>query len=373
MTSDVLVLGAGIAGAAAGYFLAGSARVTVLEMEDAPGRHSTGRSAALFSEYFGSPVVRALTAASRRFLAAPPVGFAPHSLLSPRGVVTVALPGAEAGFEAALADARTVGATELGKRELARLWPAIRPGRYARAMHKPAAMDLDVAAVHEGYLRGVRAGGGQVVTRARVRAVRRDRAGWVVSTPAGDHAAPVLVDAAGAWADELAVLAGAAPVGLVPRRRTACLVEPGVDTSGWPLLNDVPETFYAKPESGALLVSPADAAPEPPGDVRVRDVDVAIGLDRFAEATTLPVRRVAHAWAGLRTAPPDDVPVVGADPRRPGFFWLAGLGGYGVQLSPAVGRLLAAAVLGTPADLPAGAAGALAPARFDRDRPGPAA
>lgn len=198
-------------------------------MEDAPGRHSTGRSAALFSEYFGSPVVRALTAASRRFLAAPPAGFARHALLSPRGVVTVALPGAEAGFEAALADARTVGATELSPRELAGLWPAIRPGRYARAMHKPAAMDLDVAAVHEGYLRGVRAGGGQVATRARVQAVRRDRAGWV--------------------------------------------------------------------------------------DVRVRDVDVAIGLDRFTQATTLPVRRVAHAWAGLRTAPPDDVPVVGADPR----------------------------------------------------------
>lgn len=365
MTSDVLVLGAGIAGAAAGYFLSRSARVTVLEQEDAPGRHSTGRSAALFSEYFGSPVVQALTAASRRFLAAPPAGFAEHPLLHRRGVVTVALPGEEAAFEAALAGARAVGAAELTGTDARALWPALRPDRYARAMHKPAAMDLDVAAVHQGYLRGVRAGGGRVATRARARGLRHDGRGWVVSTPAGEYAAPVLVDAAGAWADTLAGLAGAAPVGLVPRRRTACLLDPGVDAAAWPLLNDVPETFYAKPESGGLLVSPADAEPAPAGDVRARDLDVAVGLDRLERATTLPVHRVRRAWAGLRTSPPDDLPVVGADPGRPGFFWLAGLGGYGVQLSPAVGRLLAAAVLGEPADgLPAGAAAALSPGRF---------
>jgi len=375
MGSDVLVLGAGIAGAAAAYFLAGSARVTVLEMEDAPGRHATGRSAALFSEYFGPPAVRQLTAASRPFLAAPPARFADAPLLWPRGVVTVALPDAEAEFDAALAAARTApgGADELTAAELAALWPAIRPGRYARAMHKPAALDLDVAAVHQGFLRGLRAGGGRLLTRARVRALRRDGSGWVAETPSGEHAAPVLIDAAGAWADGLAVLAGAAPVGLVPHRRTAFLVDPGTDAAGWPLLNDVPETFYAKPESGALLVSPADAEPEPPGDPRARDLDVAIGVDRLQEATTLAVRRVAHAWAGLRTAAPDDLPVVGADPALPGFFWLAGLGGYGVQLSPAVGRLLAAAVLGTPppADLPAGAAAALSPARFAPGRQPP--
>jgi len=368
MDSDVLVVGAGIAGAAAGFFLAAAgARVTVLEMEDAPGRHATGRSAALYSEYFGPPEVRALTAASRDFLAHPPPGFAAAPLLHPRGVVTVARPGAEAEFEAALASARSApaGATEISPAEAARLVPVLRADRYARAMHKPGALDIDVAALHQGYLRGVRATG-RVVTRAGVRELRHDRGRW----RAGDHAAPVLVDAAGAWADGLAVLAGAAPLGLVPHRRTACLVDPGRDASGWPLLNDVPETFYCKPESGALLVCPADAEPDEPGDVRPRDLDVAIGVDRLEQATTLSVRRVAHSWAGLRTSAPDDLPVVGPDPQVRGFSWLAALGGYGVQLSPAVGRLLAAAVLDrdVPAGLPPEAAKALSPGRFARDR-----
>ena len=361
MDSDVLVLGAGIAGATAGWFLAaGGARVTVLEMEDAPGRHSTGRSAALFSEYFGSPPVRALTAASRRFLAAPPAGFAGGPLLTPRGVVTVALPGQEAEFTDALAAARTApgGAEEITLAEARRLLPVLREGRYARAMHKPAAMDIDVAALHQGFLRGVR-----VVTRARVRELRRDGSGWIAGTPSGDFSAPVLVNAAGAWADELSALAGAAPVGLVPRRRTACLIDPGRDAAGWPLLNDVPETFYCKPESGALLVCPSDAEPEAPGDIRARDLDVAIGIDRLEQATTLSVRAVRHTWAGLRTSAPDDVPVIGPDPALPGFHWLAGVGGYGVQLSPAAGQLLAAAVLGTEPDLP-GLAGAVSPGRF---------
>ena len=370
--SDVLVLGAGIAGAAAGFFLAAAGvRVTVLEMEDAPGRHATGRSAALYSEYFGPPPVRALTAGSRGFLADPPPGFAGAPLLSPRGVVTVAGPAAAAEFEAALATARTApsGAVEIPMAEAARLVPVLRADRYARAMHKPGALDIDVAALHQGYLRGVRATG-RVVTRARVRELRRDGPRWRAGTTAGDHAAPVLVDAAGAWADGVAGLAGAGPVGLVPHRRTACLVDPGRDATGWPLLNDVPETFYCKPESGALLVCPADAEPDEPGDVRPRDLDVAIGIDRLERATTLSVRRVAHSWAGLRTSAPDDLPVVGRDPGVPGFWWLAGLGGYGVQLSPAVGRLLASAVLDrdVPADLPAGAAKALSPGRFVRDR-----
>jgi D-arginine dehydrogenase len=366
MDSDVLVLGAGIAGAAAGYFLAAAgARVTVLEMEDAPGRHATGRSAALFSEYFGPAPVRALTAASRDFLA---TGFADGGspLLSPRGVVTVALPRADDPFEAALAAASTApaGAYEISEAEARALVPVLRAGHFRRAMHKPGAMDIDVAALHQGYLAGVRARG-RVVTLARVRAIRRDRGRWVATTPAGDHTAPALVDAAGAWADEVAALAGVRPVGLVPYRRTACLIDPGTDATRWPLLNDVPETFYCKPESGALLVCPADSAPDRPGDARARDLEVAIGIDRLEHATTLSVRRVAHAWAGLRTSAPDDLPVVGRDPAVPGFYWLAGLGGYGVQLSPAVGRLLVAAVLGAepPADIRAEAA-AVSPERF---------
>jgi len=371
MDSDVLVVGAGIAGAAAGFFLAAAgARVTVLETEDAPGRHATGRSAALYSEYFGPPAVRALTATSRDFLADPPPGFADAPLLSPRGVVTVARRGAEAEFEAALATARTApsGADEIAPAEVAGLVPVLRADRYPRAMHKPGAMDIDVAALHQGYLRGVRTTG-RVVTRARVQTLERDGTRWRAGTPAGNHTAPVLVDAAGAWADEVARLAGARPVGLVPYRRTACLVDPGRDATAWPLLNDVPETFYCKPESGALLVCPADADPAEPADVRPRDLDVAVGIDRLEQATTLSVRRVAHSWAGLRTSAPDDLPVVGRDPAVPGFCWLAGLGGYGVQLSPAVGRLLAAAVRNRaePGEPSTENAKAVSPGRFDRE------
>ncbi len=372
MDSDVLVVGAGIAGAAAGYFLAAAgARVTVLETEDAPGRHATGRSAALYSPYFGPPAVRALTVASREFLADPPPGFAGAPLLSPRGVVTVARPGAEVEFEAALADARAApaGAREISLAEARAMVPVLRADRFARAMHKPGAMDIDVAALHAGYLRGVRAEG-RVVTRARVDGLRRDGRGWLAGTPGGEHSAPVLVDAAGAWADEVAAVAGARRIGLVPHRRTACLVDPGREAASWPLLNDAPETFYCKPESGALLVCPADTEPDEPGDARARDLDVAVGIDRLEQATTLSVRRVAHSWAGLRTSAPDDLPVVGRDPAVPGFYWLAGLGGYGVQLSPAVGRLLAAAVLDRdgPADLPAEATKMVSPGRFGRDR-----
>ena len=371
MDSDVLVVGAGIAGAAAGYFLAAAgARVTVLEMEDAPGRHATGRSAALFSEYFGPPPVRALTAASRQFLT---TGFpeAGGPLLTPRGVVTVAAPRhSDAPFEAALATASTApsGAEEISEAEARAMVPVLRPGVFRRAMHKPGAMDIDVAALHHGYLAGVRVRG-RVVTLARVGALRRDGGGWRATTPAGDHTAPVLVNAAGAWADEVAALAGVRPLGLLAYRRTACLIDPGADAAGWPLLNDVPESFYCKPESGALLVCPADAVPDKPGDARARDLDVAMGIYRLEEATTLDVRRVAHAWAGLRTSAPDDLPVVGRDPAAPGFCWLAGLGGYGVQLSPAVGRLLAAAVLGAgpPADIRAEAA-AVSPARFSHSQ-----
>ena len=225
-------------------------------------------------------------------------------------------------------------------------------------MHKPGAMDIDVAALHQGFLRSVR-----VVTRARVTELRRDGDGWIAGTPRGDFSAKVLVNAAGAWADGLAALAGGTPIGLVPRRRTACLIDPGTDAAGWPLLNDTPETFYCKPESGALLVCPSDAEAAPPGDVRARDLDVAIGIDRLEQATTLSVRAVRHAWAGLRTSAPDDVPVIGPDPVLPGFHWLAGVGGYGVQLSPAVGQLLAAAVLGTGPDRP-DLARAVSPGRF---------
>ncbi|MGH3376667.1 MAG: NAD(P)/FAD-dependent oxidoreductase [Actinoallomurus sp.] len=349
---DFLVVGGGIAGASAGYFLAESGSVTLLEMESAPGYHSTGRSAALFTEYYGNRTVRALTAASRSFFTAPPPGFADGPLVTPRGVVALGPVGAEERFAQVLAAGLTAPTPvrEIDPAEVRRHCPVVRDGWYSRAMLKPAAMDIDVDLLHQGFLRGIRARGGTIVTSARVRRLTRHGGVWRATTDAGEFSAPVVVNAAGAWADEVALAAGAAPAGLVPLRRTALIVDPpeDLDVAGWPMVADVTETFYFKPESGKLLISPVDQTPVPPGDARPDDLDVALAVERVQEATTLVVRSVKHAWAGLRTAVKDDTPVIGAAPDADGFVWLAGLSGYGVQSSPAAGRLAASAATGTP-------------------------
>ncbi|MCO5967766.1 NAD(P)/FAD-dependent oxidoreductase [Actinoallomurus soli] len=365
---DFLVVGAGVAGAAAGYFLSEYGHVTLLEMEAVPGYHSTGRSAALFSEYYGNPTVRALTAASRTFLLTPPPGFADGPLLAPRGVLTLCPAGGEEEFAAMLADGLSapVPVREVDVAEVTRHCPVVRPGRYVRAMVKPGAMDIDVDLLHQGFLRGVRARGGAVVMRARVRALSRSGGLWRAATDAGEFTAPVVVDAAGAWADEVAALAGVRPLGLTPLRRTAFMADPpaGVDAARWPMVTDVADSFYFKPESGRLLVSPSDATPVPPCDARPDDLDVARAVERVEEATTLRIRGVRRAWAGLRTAAPDDTPVVGEAPDAPGFVWLAGLGGYGVQTSPAAGRIAAAAATRTPPPADGVDPAALSPGRF---------
>jgi D-arginine dehydrogenase len=237
--SDFLVLGGGIAGASAGFFLAGRGTVTLLEAEDTPGYHATGRSAALFTEYYGNAHIRALTRASRTFFETPPPGFAEHPLLTPRGVVTLAAEGDEAEFEAMLEQGRSISplTREIDATEVARLCPAIRPGSFARALHKPVVMDVDVHAAHHGFLRGLRARGGRIVTSAPTRSIERRNGVWAVETPAGRFEAPLLVNAAGAWADEVALTAGVTPIGLVAMRRTAITFDPpeGMDPSGWPM------------------------------------------------------------------------------------------------------------------------------------------
>ncbi|MFY1631737.1 NAD(P)/FAD-dependent oxidoreductase [Solwaraspora sp. WMMB335] len=371
MHADFVIVGAGIAGAVAGAHLAAHGRVLLLEMAGQPGVHSTGRSAALYSPYFGNHVVRALTRASRRFFVDPPAGFADHPLLTPRGVLTLCAAGAEPRFDAALADARAANlpAREIAPDEVAACCPVIRPGAYQRAMLKPDAWDIDVDALHSGLLRVVRAAGGQILRGSRAEVVRRVGHGWQVATCAGSYHTPVVVNAAGAWADEVAAAAGAAPAGCRPLRRTACVVDlpPSAHAADWPLINDVPETFYAKPESGGLLISPVDATEDPPGDARPDDLDVARGIAAVEAMTTMAIRRVRRAWAGHRTTTADDTPVVGPDPLLPGFAWLAGLGGYGVQAAPALGRLLSTLLTGGRLDDDLTVlADAVAPARLHR-------
>ncbi|MBD9726366.1 FAD-binding oxidoreductase [Streptomyces caniscabiei] len=367
--SDVVIVGGGVAGASAGYFLGRTGRrVTLLEAENAPGTHATGRSAALFSEYYGNAVVRELTRASRAFYETPPAGFSPVTeLLRPRGVLALGTPGTGREFDAAKASGADAPQPliELDHEQALALCPALRPGAFDRALYKPGARDIDTDAVLQGFLRGLKAAGGTVVTSARVQALTRHRGRWHAATSAGEFSAPLVVDAAGAWADQVADSAGVAAQGLVAYRRTAALVSLPThrgstgDIACWPMIADVADTFYARPESGGLLVSPADATPVPPGDVRPDERDVALALDRFRAVVDLPVRHVRRAWAGLRSSAPDDTPVIGPDPAAPGFCWLAGLGGYGIQTAPAAGALLAALIAGNepPAGLTAAVAG----------------
>lgn len=368
----VLVIGAGIAGASLGYHLAQHTQVILLERESQPGAHATGRSAALFSEIYGGPLVRALSRASRAFLESPPPGFTDARLLTPRGSLFIATAEQMQEF-ATLKSAPDVaaGTRELTGEEARALVPILRAGHVAAALLEPGSMDIDVHALHQGFLRGLRQAGGQVVCNAEVTALRRDGAAWTVTTPAGEFTAEVVVNAAGAWGDAVAAMAGVEPLGLTPCRRTAAMADlpHGITAEAWPMVIDAAETFYFKPDAGRLLLSPADATPTAPCDAQPEDLDVAIAVDRVETATTLELRRVGPAWAGLRTFVRDREPVAGFDGKAPGFFWLVGQGGYGIQTAPALGQVAAALVLGRPpaagpAALPDQVDAALSPARL---------
>ncbi|MEO1687670.1 MAG: FAD-binding oxidoreductase, partial [Pseudomonadota bacterium] len=347
---DIAVIGAGIAGASAAAHLAADARVALLEMEARPGVHTTGRSAALFSKTYGPAPIRALSRASEAFFDAPPSGFAAAPILTPRGCLFTVRDDQAAAADALAAELGDAVA-RIPAAEARALCPLIRDGYAAEALWDDAARDIDVDALHQGFLRMARAAGAELIAKAPVSSLARDGDAWRISTPAGDLLADVVIDAAGAWADEVAALAGAAPRGLTPKRRTALIVDlpAGLDPSGWDMAVDVEETFYAKPEAGKLLISPADETPSAPCDAQPEELDVALAVDRIERAFDLQVRRIEHKWAGLRSFVADKHPVMGFAPEAPGFFWLAGQGGYGIQTSPAAGRLAAALALGRPA------------------------
>ncbi|MFC5354034.1 NAD(P)/FAD-dependent oxidoreductase [Azospirillum himalayense] len=376
---DFLIVGGGMAGASAAYELAAHGSVAVLERESQPGYHSTGRSAALYTQTYGHPVVRALTVASWDFYTNPPDGFSEHPLLTPRGVLLIGRADQTAALDRDFAEGRRLTPTveRLDRAQTLARAPFLKADYVDGAVWEPAAMDMDVHAIHSGYLRGLKARGGRLVTDAGVTALERRDGLWIASTPVGDFAAPVLVNAAGAWADVLAGMAGARPVGLVPKRRTAITFDPvfadpadAMGLAGWPMTIDVDEQFYMKPESGRLLLSPADETPVEPCDVQPEELDIAVAIDRMEQAVRFSVRRITHKWAGLRSFVADKVMVVGYDESADGFFWLAGQGGYGIQTAPAMGRTAAALVTGRglPAEVAALGVRAedLAPARLRR-------
>ncbi len=400
---DIAIVGAGIAGASLAYFLGqhGAGSIVLLEAEDTPGYHTTGRSAAFWEPTYGGAGVVPLSAASRAFFDAPPPGFAANPLLSPRGALHIAAPGEDDALTALAADFDGFGVETraVDAAAMAANYPIVGGGWERAGLLEPDCHDIDVAALHAGFLAGAKRAGAMLVCSARVEGVERfsaddlrehlpspsgegpgvgespqanrlrephPRAGasapslvpplkgrgsdnWHIATTAGDFTARILVDAAGAWGDHLAALAGAAPLGLTPLRRTMVVLDvdpaPPADL---PVVFDAAGSFYFKPDGGRLWLSPHDEIADVARDAAPEELDIAVAIDRFERATTARVRRVERSWAGLRTFSPDRNPVYGFDTDVPGFFWCVGQGGFGIQTAPAAGDLAARALLGLP-------------------------
>jgi len=348
---DILIVGAGIAGASLAWRLAGQRSVALLERESQPGYHSTGRSAAMFMETYGPPMVRALTRASRAFYERPPEGFAPD-LMQPRGVLYLATHGQEQELTQTRKELVTncPGLLTLDAGTTLAHVPCLRPELVHGALYDAGAQDMDVHALHQGFLRGFRqkAGAdGELRNSAGVTGATHDGRCWTVALADGQTLrARIVVNAAGAWADELAAVFGVRPIGLVPHRRSAFTFKgpEGVDASHWPAVVGVDESYYFKPDAGQLLGSPANADPTVPHDVVPEELDIAMGIHQIESVSTLTIRRPASTWAGLRSFVPDGEMVIGHDEASPGFFWLAAQGGYGIQ-SAAGASALADALL----------------------------
>lgn len=351
---DYAVIGAGMAGASVAYRLAlAGASVVVLEQESQPGYHATGRSAAMFMETYGTPHTRALTRASREFFMNPPAGFSEHPILTPRSVLYIAQEGQESLLESAYQAYVDEGleVSRLSAEQALDLVPCLAPDTLVGAILDSIASDMDVHGLHQGFLRGMREHGVELLLNSRLEGAQRASGLWTLHTST-QHTVQAghIVNAAGAWADAVAERCGVAPLGIEPRRRSAFLFPPpeGMDIGQWPTVLAVDESFYFKPDAGMLLGSPANADPVQPHDVAPEELDIATGIYRIEEATTLHIRRPSHVWAGLRSFAPDDEFVIGWEPESEAFFWLAGQGGYGIQTAAGASELAATLLHGLP-------------------------
>lgn len=372
-TYDYAIIGAGMAGASAAYRLSlAGASVVVLEQESQPGYHSTGRSAAMFMETYGTEHTRALTRASRDFFLNPPAGFTDHPILTPRGVLYIAQAGQESLLETAFAafQAQGLEVQRLSAAQAIERVPCLVPDTLVGAILDTAGSDMDVHSLHQGFLRGMREHGAQLLQNTRLESAQRSGDVWTLQASGQTIQARSLVNAAGAWADTVAQRCGVAPLGIQPMRRSAFTfaAPEGTDTAHWPTVIGIDESYYFKPDAGALLGSPANADPVDAHDVAAEELDVATGIYHIEEATTLRIRRPSHVWAGLRSFAPDHEFVIGWDTAAPGFFWLAGQGGYGIQTAAGASELACALLLRQP--VPASltqhgvSAAAVDPARF---------
>ena len=346
-SADVIVIGAGIAGASVAAELSKDARVLLLEMESQAGYHTTGRSAAVYAPIYGPKPIRAFTRASEAFFRNPPDGFTAHELFSPRSIMLMASESQMDSLAALLKEMRAEGPVErLDAQQTKEVQPLLREGYAAGAMLDRNGQDIDVHALHQGYLRQAKALGCEMISNAEVSAMQRVAKVWKLSCGDTSYEAPVVVNAAGAWADKVGQLAQAESIGLVPKRRTALIVAApeGIDITHLPISIDIDEKFYLKPDAGRLLISPANEDPEEPCDVQPDEMDIALCVDRIERAFDLQVRRIENRWAGLRSFVNDKCPVAGFSAKAEGFYWLAGQGGYGIQSAPALARFAAAQI-----------------------------
>jgi D-arginine dehydrogenase len=345
---EVCVIGGGIAGVSVAAHLAPTRRVVLVEAEPTLAFHTTGRSAALYFENYGHLSIRSLSKASRRYFEHPPDGTTDGPLLARRGALTLARPHQMGRLEQMEREGREAGTDvhRLTPAEAAARVPVIRPELLDAALWEPEAADMDVAAIHQSFVRTTRAHGGEIRTSSPVTELTHGGSGWLVRAHGSSFAVDVVVDAAGAWGDAVAALAGIAPVGLTPKRRTAFMVSGEDAWRGWPLVVDADHDFYFKPDGVQLLCSLADETPSEPCDAKPEQLDVALAIERINEATTLGIRSVRSEWAGLRTFVPDGGMAIGFDPDATGFFWLVGQGGTGIQTAPAAGMLAAALISG---------------------------
>ena len=357
MDADFIIIGGGIAGVSAAARLSALGSVLLLEGEDHLAHHASGRSAALYEPHYGAAPVVGLSLASRDYFMAQP------DVLSPRGLLTVAKAD---DMEALRADAEDMNLTLISGEEACAMVPILNPGVVAGAAAANHAWDIDTDLLLQGFAKVARGNGARFVTKAEVSAIARIAGGWRVTSKAGEFTGATLINAAGAWVDRIAVMAGIQPLGFQPYRRSMARIPApgGHDVSGWPMLFGVGESWYAKPDAGALLVSPAEEHPADPHDAFADDMVLAEGLARYEAMVTTPVTRLITSWAGLRTFAPDRVLVIGRDLREPSFFWLAGQGGYGFQTSPAASQLAADLIAGRAPGIEPALVSALSPARF---------
>lgn len=350
-THDFIVIGGGIAGTSITWELSASEHGVVLEREEAFGYHTTGRSAATSVELLQNQTTHTLTRASRDFMKNPPEGFTESPLLKPSGCIITANAAEQTGLETAYEEARALGveAMLVSSSEVARHIPVIKesPDAIHAGIYEPGAQRIDVDALLQGYIKGAKSRGCEFYRGIEIDAIRRQHDMWHIKAGDKTFTAPIVINAAGAWADEIANMAGLAPMGLQPKRRTIVTFSAPdqYDVSKWPMIGDIGGTFYFLPEAGHLMGSSADKTPSPPCDSQPEELDIATAVYNIEQHTHLKIDKIHHKWAGLRTFAPDELPIVGYDSKAEGFFWFAGQGGFGIQVAPALARIGAALAL----------------------------